>query len=366
MQVKKIFTVVGTRPNFIKVTRFKTLAASLYPNLQVGIVHTGQHYDEKMSQVFFEQFNLVPDFFLNIGAGSQNHQLAQILLKLEPLLLEHRPDLLMVVGDVNSTLAAALCANKCGIKIAHLESGLRSRDMEMPEEINRILTDKITSMFFVTEKSGLENLAKEGLTQEIHLVGNTMIDTMVAFEKQIQAVDIKEKLNIQPQQRLVLMTIHRPSNVDTIEGLNKLAALITQLVQTYQVVFPVHPRTRKNLEQAGLSNSITNHSNLVFCDPLDYFTFQKLIALSSFVITDSGGVQEETTFRKVPCITLRNNTERPVTVEMGTNVLLPFDNKAIFEIINQVEKETFKKGEIPPMWDGHSTERILQVLSQRL
>lgn len=366
MQPKKVFIVVGTRPNFIKVTRFKSLAASQFPQIQISVIHTGQHYDEKMSEVFFNQFNLVPDYFLHIGAGSQNYQLAQIMLKLEPLLLEHQPNLLMVVGDVNSTLAAALCANKCGIKIAHLESGLRSHDMDMPEEVNRILTDKISSIFFVTEKSGLENLAKEGLTDQVHLVGNTMIDTMVAFEQQIQAVDTEEKLKVKIKEQMVLMTIHRPSNVDSPEGLKKLAALIEQLVNTYQVIFPVHPRTRKNLEQAGLYQTVLSNPNLVFCDPLDYFTFQKLVASASLVITDSGGVQEETTFRKVPCMTLRNNTERPVTVEVGTNVLLPFDNKVIFETITQIENGTFKKGEIPLLWDGHSTERILQVLSEHL
>ncbi|HYG53282.1 MAG TPA: UDP-N-acetylglucosamine 2-epimerase (non-hydrolyzing) [Flavobacteriales bacterium] len=364
MKKLKLLIVIGTRPNFIKVTQFRRLVAD-FPSVSMTMVHTGQHFDEKMADVFFRQFGMQPDFFLNIGPGSPTYQVAQIMLKLEIFLIEHKPDLVMVVGDVNSTLAAALCANKCGIKIAHLESGLRSGDMEMPEEINRILTDKISSFFFVTEPSGIHNLKQEGITNNVFMVGNTMIDTMLAFEKDIQGVDLQKAVSLSAANNIVLMTIHRPSNVDSEKGLKKLVALIQALAAKYQVVFPVHPRTRKNMESSGLLNGLEKNRNLVLCEPLDYFTFQKLITVASFVITDSGGIQEETTFRKVPCITLRNNTERPVTVEIGTNVLAHFDNEEIFRIIAEIESGAFKKGNVPDLWDGKATNRILKILSEQ-
>lgn len=364
MKKLKLFIVIGTRPNFIKITRFRQLIQNT-PGIELYVVHTGQHFDEKMADVFFRQFELEPDYFLNIGQGTPNYQIAQIIIRLEELLVKEKPDLVMVVGDVNSTLAAAICANKCGIKIAHLESGLRSFDASMPEEINRILTDKLSSIFFVTEKSGIENLEREGITENVFMVGNTMIDTMVHFDAKINAVDIQSQLGITLSEHMILMTIHRPSNVDNPEGLKKIIDLIQQLNQKYQIIFPVHPRTKKNMEEWGILPQAPGKDRLVFCEPLDYFAFQKLIASSSLVITDSGGIQEETTFRKVPCITLRNNTERPVTIEVGTNVLAPFENQAIMKIISQIESGSFKKGEIPEYWDGNSTERILKILSEK-
>ncbi|PBQ31500.1 UDP-N-acetylglucosamine 2-epimerase (non-hydrolyzing) [Sphingobacteriaceae bacterium] len=362
---KKILIVVGTRPNFIKVTQFKRCALA-YPGLDLKIVHTGQHYDTKMADVFFEQFELTPDYFLNISSSSANTQMAEVMLGLEKTVNEYRPDLLVVVGDVNSTFAAALTANKMGIKIAHLESGLRSEDRTMPEEINRLLTDEITDFFFVTEQSGWDNLLSEGKNNnQLFFVGNTMIDTMVAFEEKIKNSSILTELKLQSEQ-FVLMTIHRPATVDVKEELEKLLLLIESVSETYDIVFPVHPRTINNLKRFGLYDRFVAVKKLQVSEPLDYFAFQKLIAECKFILTDSGGIQEESTFRLKPCITLRPNTERPVTIHEGTNVLLPFDLGKIQNVVGQIEKGTYKKGQVPKLWDGKSTERIVKILSTLL
>jgi UDP-N-acetylglucosamine 2-epimerase (non-hydrolysing) len=362
--IKKILIVIGTRPNFIKVTQFKKIAQQ-FSNLDVKLVHTGQHFDEKMADVFFKQFHLEPDFFLNIVPASPNSQMAEIMIKLENLIkTSYQPDLIIVVGDVNSTLAAAITANKLGIKLAHLESGLRSFDNEMPEEINRIITDKLSDVFFVTEPSGEKNLKASGISENrILFSGNTMIDTLVAFEKQIDEASILETLKLESQ-KFVLMTMHRPSNVDSNEGLLKLCELMKFVSQKYKIVFPIHPRTLKKLDDYGLKSSLLENKNLVLVDPLDYFSFQKLIKYCKFVLTDSGGIQEESTFLKIPCLTLRLNTERPVTVTEGTNTLVPFDVKQVIAYIQKIEDGTYKKGSIPKYWDGKSTQRILQFISQ--
>jgi len=284
---------------------------------------------------------------------------------LEKVFLEYKPDLVLVVGDVNSTLAAAITANKMGIKLGHIESGLRSNDRLMPEEFNRLLTDELADMLFVTEQSGLDHLAKEGKKVPIHFVGNTMIDTMVAFADQIESSDVLERLGLQ-KQGFVLMTMHRPSNVDTKEGLELLLELVNNITEKYAIVFPVHPRTVKFMKQFGLHDSFSGNSKLVFTEPLDYFAFQKLVRDSKFVLTDSGGIQEETTFLKVPCLTLRPNTERPVTVTVGSNVLLPFELNGILQWISRIEEGSFRKGEVPPLWDGKATERIFDVISKLL
>jgi len=362
---KKILIVVGTRPNFIKVTRFSFLLKN-YPEIECKIVHTGQHFDDKMSSVFFEQFNLTPDVFLNIAHGTPIAQIAEIMQRLEKIIEEYKPDVIIVPGDVNSTLATAITANKMNVRLAHLESGLRSYDNTMPEEHNRVLTDAVADYFFVTEQSGYDNLVREGRSKEkIFFVGNTMIDTMVAYEKQIDSSDILDKLNISSE-KFVLMTIHRPANVDVIEGLKKLSDLIVHITKKYKLVFPVHPRTLKNMEKHGLYDAIKGNSNLIFTEPLDYFSFQKLTKSCSFILTDSGGIQEESTFLKIPCLTLRPNTERPVTVDIGTNELIPFDIDIIQKKIESIENGTYKKGTIPPMWDGKATERIVKILSEIL
>jgi len=363
--LKKILIVVGTRPNFIKVTRFKQVAQQ-FPNLDVKFVHTGQHFDQKMSQIFFDQFDLRPDFMLNIGQGTPNSQMANVMLGLEKVCLEYQPDLLMVVGDVNSTFSAALTGNKMGIKVAHLESGLRSFDRAMPEEINRLLTDEIADYFFVTEQSGLDHLKHEGKnTSSIFFVGNTMIDSLVAFDEQVQASTVLNDMQLESK-KFVLMTMHRPSNVDREEGLVVLIEMIKSITTSYKLVFPIHPRTVAKLKQYNLWAEIEHLDGLIFCEPLDYFSFQKLTAECKFVVTDSGGIQEETTYRGIPCLTLRNNTERPSTVDLGSNVLVPYTLEDLNHYIHQINEGTFKKGAIPPLWDGKSTERIMEVLNEIL
>jgi UDP-N-acetylglucosamine 2-epimerase (non-hydrolysing) len=361
----KIFILIGTRPNFIKVTQFKKIAKLNYPEMDVQIIHTGQHYDAKMADIFFEQFELIPDHYLNIAPATPNLQIAEIIMKLEALIGKiGKPDWLIVPGDVNSTLAGALYANKAEIKLAHLESGLRSFDKTMPEEHNRVLTDMITDAFFITEPSGLKHLRSEGKSESsMYMVGNTMIDTMVAFEEKIDASSILNKWQLSEKQ-YVLMTMHRPATVDDKAELQKLIDLINHITQQYKIVFPIHPRTLKNAERFNMLEAFTENKNLILSDPLDYFAFQKLIKYSKFIVTDSGGIQEESTFRQIPCITLRPNTERPITVDIGSNTLLPFDLDQLKTLILSIESGTYKKGQIPELWDGRATERILKILTQ--
>ncbi len=360
--MKNILIVIGTRPNFIKVTQFKRIVEEKQLPLNIKIVHTGQHYDAKMADVFFEQFGLQPDFYLQIGSASPNTQMAKIMLGLEDLIEnKFKPDLMIVPGDVNSTLASTITANKMGIPLAHLESGLRSNDREMPEEINRILTDEITDYFFITEKSGIENLTAEGKHGKQFFVGNTMIDTLVANESNIVKSTITEDLQIKSE--FVLMTIHRPSNVDSKEDLLKLIELLKYLDNRLSVVFPIHPRTIQKLKDFGLYSEIENLDKLTITEPLGYFEFQKLVKDCKFVMTDSGGIQEETTYRQKPCLTLRENTERPITVKIGTNTLVSFDVEILIGHINSILGNSYKKGIIPEMWDGRATERILDLIN---
>lgn len=358
-----IHILIGTRPNFIKVTRFKEVAAT-YPNMNIKIIHTGQHYDEKMADVFFRQFNLVPDYYLNIPQVSANKQIAEIMIRLEDLMNQiGKPDILLVPGDVNSTLAGALTANKLGIKLAHIEAGLRSFDRTMPEEFNRLIADELSDLFFVTEPSGLKHLEEEGKNKNaIHFVGNTMIDTMVAFETEIEASTILNELKISTE-KFVLMTMHRPATVDNKIELEKLISLIEYITKKYKVIFPIHPRTIKNAKEFNLHERIVSNQNLICTEPLDYFAFQKLVKNCTFILTDSGGIQEESTFRQKPCLTLRPNTERPVTVDEGTNTLLPFDLEIVKKNISEIENGTYKTGIIPRWWDGKATERILEIIS---
>lgn len=359
---KRILVVIGTRPNFIKVTQLKKHAQTR--GIDLRIVHTGQHYDHNMADVFFEQFGLLPDYFLHANGNSVVAQMCDMMVKLEQLLLtEFTPQLLVVVGDVNSTFAGALVANKCNIPLAHIESGLRSFDDTMPEEHNRILTDALTRYFFVTEPSGKENLLKEGKSEKnIFMVGNTMIDTLVAFQHKIEAAGSMEKMGLN-KNTFVLMTMHRPATVDSKEGLQKLIELILQVTKKYQLVFPIHPRTVKNLEQAGLYEEFSGIPDLITTGPLDYFAFQQLVSNAAFVITDSGGIQEETTFLKIPCLTLRENTERPITCNIGSNTLVPFDLQKVNQLVEAISKGTYKKGEIPAGWDGQSSARIIDIIS---
>lgn len=361
--MKKILTVVGTRPNLIKITQFHKQAKAF--GFEHKLVHTGQHFDHNMNDIFFQELNLpLPDFSMDVDKTSTITQIAGIMIELEKVCQLYKPDIILVVGDVNSTFAAAFVANKLAIKCAHIESGLRSFDKDMPEENNRILTDDIANYFFITEKSGLEHLLKEGKEKEsLFMVGNTMIDTLVAFDTEIDKSEILKTLTLESQ-KYVLITMHRPSNVDIKEGLDKILNLIADLDGKFDVVFPIHPRTKNNFVKFGLEEKLNSLTNLKLIGPAGYLDFQKLIKEAKLVLTDSGGVQEETTFRKVPCLTLRLNTERPSTVEVGSNTLMHFDNEAILNQIDTIINGTYKKGQIPELWDGKSTERIFEVLSK--
>ncbi len=358
---KKILIVVGTRPNFVKITQFKKVAEN-YPEIEIKIAHTGQHYDDKMSSVFLKQFHIEVDYFLGIKSKSANSLIGEIIIELEKVIHTFSPDILLCVGDVNSTLAAAISANKLGIKLGHLESGLRSLDRQMPEEVNRILTDEISDICFVTEKSGIQNLKDIGKTSEqIAFVGNTMIDTLVHFNKEIEASTILEEIE-QHKQQYILLTMHRPRNVDGKDALLEIIDLLKKITQEHQVVFSIHPRTKNSFNKFNLFESLNQIENLKLIAPQNYFSFQKLIKYSFCVLTDSGGIQEETTFLQIPCITLRENTERPSTIEQGTNVLMTFDTQKIVETIQSISNGAFKKGTIPKFWDGNATDRVLKKI----
>ena len=362
----KLLLVVGTRPNYIKITQFKKVALQKFEGtFDIKIVHTGQHFDEAMADNFFRQLDIFPDFSLNIPQVSANAQIGEIMIRLENVITEFHPDLLIVPGDVNSTLAAALTANKLGVPLAHLESGLRSFDRTMPEEINRLLVDEITDLYFVTEQSGMDHLKAEGKDMnKVHLVGNTMIDTLVAFENEIVNQNLLDSFGLLPE-NFILMTIHRPATVDHKGGLERLLQLLEQLTMDNKVFFPMHPRTLHNLEKHELKESFYRLKNLVISGPIDYFSFQHLIINCKIVLTDSGGIQEETTFIQKPCLTLRPNTERPSTTTVGSNTLLDFDQDKILKLVEAINSGTYKDGEIPQLWDGFATERILNVIQDK-
>ena len=361
--MRTLLVVVGTRPNLVKVTRFRAVAEA-QGLFRVEVVHTGQHRDGRMSDVFFEQFGLVPDHFLGIPDSTPVERMAHIMLGLHGLVQQRRPHAMVVVGDVDSTLAAALTANKSGLPLVHLESGLRSGDMAMPEEVNRIITDRISAQCMVTEPSGRENLLHEGIAADrIHLVGNTMIDTLVAFNEQIERSPVLRELGL-GEGGHVLVTMHRPGNVDEQASLERVVAMLEQVAEHRRIVFPVHPRTTRRLAELGLQERIARVPGLLMIGPQDYFAFQKLLASSAFVITDSGGVQEETTFRRIPCLTLRPSTERPITVTEGTNALLRLEE--LMEAIHRIEQGRVRPGRIPALWDGHATERVFEVLARVL
>ena len=355
----KVLIVIGTRPNYMKISKFKLLTESKYNSIQIKILHTGQHYDKNLSSNFFKQLGFEPDYLLDIKGSSAVGQLSEIILEIERITKnEFSPDLILVPGDVNSTLAGALAANKLGIPLGHIESGLRSFDREMPEEINRIITDELSSFFFVSEPSGVENLINEGKNKDsIFFVGNTMIDSMILFEKEIESVDISHIVDATREYGLV--TLHRPSNVDKKEDLIKILDLLNQLTQYSNIVFPMHPRTTNSFENYNLMNKLENINGLKLTKSLDYFSFQKLVKMSLFVLTDSGGIQEETTFLGKKCFTLRNNTERPITIESGSNELLEFN---IDLVIKKIREQTLNDVLVPENWDGKSTDRILDII----
>ncbi len=355
-----LWIVVGTRPNFVKITQFKRTARESFPSIEVKIVHTGQHYDERMAGVFFDKFGLRPDVFLDVAPGMPGFQIAEAITGLTRLFAESKPDLVMVVGDVNSTLAGAVAADKCGITAAHLESGLRSGDLSMPEERNRKVADVLCDLHFVTEDSGLANLRAEGISERgIAFTGNTMIDTLSAFSSEIAQSEVTASLGLE-KGKFALATIHRPSNVDNPEGAKLVTEIFRRISARRSVVFPIHPRTAARFEAFGLKEELESLKRLKMIEPQDYFAFQKLIADSAFVLTDSGGIQEETTFLQKPCLTLRPNTERPSTIEIGSNTLLKFDPDSIEAAVDEIDAGTYKKGRVPHLWDGKATERVLR------
>ena len=329
------------------------------------LAHTGQHYDYNMSKSFFEALGLPkPRLYLGVGSGPHGQQTAKVILAMENHLLQKnsRPDLVIVVGDVNSTLAAALAARKLNIPVAHVEAGLRSFDETMPEEVNRRLTDQISKFLFITEESARKNLLREGIdAKKIHFVGNTMIDSLYRNLPQIKASCILDKLNLASQSYAVL-TLHRPSNVDNYENFNKILKIVEYTERKLQVIFPMHPRTLKQLDSLGLNGRLKKLKHVVVTKPLGYNDFIKLVSSARFILTDSGGIQEEATVLKVPCITLRENTERPVTVEVGTNVVAGTNLANIAKNINKVLSGTAKKSNIPKYWDGKAAERIVKIL----
>jgi UDP-N-acetylglucosamine 2-epimerase (non-hydrolysing) len=327
------------------------------------LVHTGQHYDEQMSQQFFGELGIpAPDVNLGVGSGSHANQTASVMTAFEPVCVQHRPDWVVVVGDVNSTVACALVAVKLGIRVAHVESGLRSGDRTMPEEINRILTDAISDLLFVTEPSGIENLLREGISaSRVHHVGNVMIDTLLKARAAADQSEIMTQLGLSPRCYAAL-TLHRPSNVDNAAVLSGILDAIESIAREMPVVFPLHPRTRNSLEALGLHDRVEQVTNLHLVHPLGYLDFLNLIAHAGFVLSDSGGIQEETTILGVPCLTLRNNTERPITLTEGTNRLVGVNPVAILDAFADVRLERDFAARTPALWDGHAAERIVDTI----
>ncbi len=352
-----ILHVVGARPNFMKAAPVLH-AFSKRSAVKQTLVHTGQHYDANMSDVFFSQLEIpAPDVNLGVGSGSHAQQTAQVMSRLEPVILEDRPDCVLVYGDVNSTVAAALVCAKLGVRVGHVEAGLRSFDWSMPEEINRVVTDRLGDFLFTPSEDGDLNLQREGVpAKKIRRVGNVMIDSLVRL------LPIAETLprNGFPD-RYALVTLHRPANVDNSETLKNILESLLEINKSLDVVFPVHPRTRERINSFGY-----NADRLHLYGPLPYIEFLALQRRAAVVITDSGGIQEETTYLGVPCLTLRNNTERPITVDIGTNVIVGHDRDKLAGELKKIVRGEFKKGTIPALWDGHAGERIAGFLHERL
>ncbi len=358
---KRLIQVVGARPNFMKIAPvWRAIARRGFADQK--LVHTGQHYDAAMSDVFFADLGMpAPDAFLGVGSGKHGEQTAAVLVAMEKLLERERPELLIVAGDVNSTLASALAAVKLGIPIAHVEAGLRSGDRTMPEEINRLLTDQMSDLLFTPSPDADAHLAREGIpAAKIHLVGNAMIDTLRQHLEAARRSDVLERLGVKPRE-YALLTLHRPSNVDDRAQLEPLLGAIGELAAVKPVLFPTHPRTRKRLDELGIEPS----AGLRLMEPLGYLEFLALTDSAAAVLTDSGGLQEETTALGVPCLTLRENTERPITIEQGTNVLVGLSPDRIVEEGRRALRGEWKRGRVPDLWDGKAAERIAEVIEAR-
>ena len=353
----RVVHVVGARPNLMKLAPVYRAIAK-FPEIEQLVVHTGQHYDFNMSDVFFQQLGTgAPDINLQVGSASHAKQTAEVMMRFESVVLERRPDLVLVYGDVNSTVAAALVCAKLAVRVGHVEAGLRSFDRLMPEEINRLVTDQLADLLFTPSEDGDRNLNREGIPGEkIHLVGNVMIDTLV---RMLPACETH--LPAEVPSRFALVTLHRPSNVDDLDWLKGLLQTLEQISSDLTIVFPVHPRTRQRMNDIGLNGST---SRLRLMEPQPYLAFLALQQRAAVVITDSGGIQEETTYLQIPCLTVRENTERPITVEMGTNILVGRDPERIRRELELILAGQTKQGQVPPLWDGHAAERIAEILTR--
>jgi UDP-N-acetylglucosamine 2-epimerase (non-hydrolysing) len=360
----KVINVVGARPNFMKVAPIVAEMKRREREFAPLVVHTGQHYDAGMSDAFFRDLSLPgPDVYLDVGSGSHAAQTAAVMERFEPVALSEQPDWVLVVGDVNSTLACALVCAKLGVKVAHVEAGLRSRDRTMPEEINRLLTDQISDLLFTPSEDAGQNLIAEGIAPErIRFVGNVMIDSLLRLLESSASSSIRETLGVAGHDYAVV-TLHRPSNVDHSETFKQIMEALIHLSERLPIVFPMHPRTRKTMEEFGLSEAAARSPKLRLIDPLGYLDFLRLYSGARFVLTDSGGIQEETTALGIPCLTLRENTERPITIELGTNKLVGSKREAIVAAALATLNGSFTTtARIPPLWDGRTAERIVSSL----
>jgi UDP-N-acetylglucosamine 2-epimerase (non-hydrolysing) len=357
----KLVNIVGARPNLMKIAPLMA-EYEKHPTIEPLLVHTGQHYDANMSDFFFNQLGIPePDLNLEVGSASHAVQTAEVMKAFEPVVQQHRPDAVLVVGDVNSTIACGLVAVKLGVKLVHVEAGLRSFDRGMPEEINRVLTDAISDVLLCSEPSGVTNLRREGIADEkIHLVGNVMIDTLLHHRERARQSTVLEDFSL-CEGGYAVLTLHRPSNVDDPEVLGRLLDVLEVVQSDMPVLFPVHPRTRAKLADFGLAGRVASMQGLRLIEPLGYLDFLRLMSSARVVLTDSGGIQEETTILQVPCLTLRENTERPITVEMGTNRIVGQDPAKILAAYRDLTTRR-ASGEPPPLWDGHASERIVEVL----
>ncbi len=362
----KIICVCGARPNFMKIA--PTMRAfKEHGGFDTLLVHTGQHYDENMSKLFFEELGIPkPDINLEVGSGSHAVQTAEIMKNFEPVVLDFKPDYVLVVGDVNSTIACGLVAVKLGVKLIHVEAGLRSFDRTMPEEINRVLTDSISDLLLVTEQSGVDNLKAEGVNSDkVHFVGNVMIDTLLANEEKAGKSNILEQLGLE-KKKYAVITLHRPSNVDNLDKFSEIVAAFEQIQREIKLVFPIHPRTRNNLADTVSGERLERMENMLLIDPVGYLDFLCLMSNCAFAMTDSGGIQEETTILQVPCMTLRESTERPVTITEGTNRLVHIDTDDILRYYNEIKADNFEaKGKTPKLWDGKTAKRIVDIIHRR-
>ena len=364
----KLVLVVGARPNFMKIAPMlleirKQNSVHKYGNINIDylLVHTGQHYDLRMSDAFFQELNIPdPDVNLEVGSGSHAVQTAEIMVRFEKICIQEKPDWIIVVGDVNSTMACTLVASKFGIKVAHIEAGLRSFDRSMPEEINRLVTDALADLLFTPSEDADQNLLREGIPEvKIKRVGNIMIDSLLINLEKARTLETNKKFGFE-EKKYVFVTLHRPSNVDGQDSLSNIMQQLIKLSTNMPVIFPLHPRTEKNLALYGLLPASDQYPNLKLCKPVGYFESIGLTDKARFVLTDSGGLQEETTFLKVPCLTLRPNTERPITITLGTNRLTSLET--LQDDINQILNGNHQPGRIPELWDGLTSERILKIL----